>query len=422
MLKISAAVGRKYVAQAAALNRNLPNIFRNSSATSSRSVPSPTVSNLASLSNITVSTVYRTSVAAVNAAWRSLVPGMVRSSVRVPSSTPAAVRGRFVASKYLNKRGYSASNFEVWAKEEPVRRRGVLSYVWSGVRQMLTLGTLVLNATAIWHIHGDMHKDNPTWVSYMSFIPFLDWVPMLDIAGLSRAWMLLPVVLLGFSVATGTIASIPGAFFIMMPMFALEMYRNWHILSHFEQANWVTVVLWSFLRLEWVTMSALAILGTERYQLVPHEQANIGQSLKQVALKLEESVEKPELVPEHNYPFRFFHWLWVYIPPLRHAQQNIEWLYNLSGLDPWMKDIDNALNPGSLAESITTIEWPYKAANWVVEHLPKMPEMPSLSSLPSLPSLPSFGSSTSAEKEQQEEEEEEEDSEEDLEEEDEEER
>jgi len=189
-------------------------------------------------------------------------------------------------------------------------RAGPISFLWSAVRSVSGLASLVLNATGIWYLHSEMHKEKPTWVSYLSFIPILDWIPMLDIAGLPRPWILLPASI----IVAASYFGMPGSPFIgvllLLPILGLEVYRNYHILDHFEQRNWTTLIIWSLFRMEWLVVTSLAILGYERYQFVPHKQASITETMKQVQTRLDESLENSAIVGDYNIPFILTHWVW----------------------------------------------------------------------------------------------------------------
>lgn len=225
-------------------------------------------------------------------------------------------------------------------------KRSVASYLWSGTKQLLGTTTLVLNAFSIYYIHSDLHKANPTWVSYFAFLPLLDWVPMLDIAGLDRLWCLLPAASIATLLA---LRALPGfnvlaVLLIIAPMYGFELYRNYHILGHFEQRNWPALLMWSVFRMEWIAMTSMAVLGTDRYQLVPHEQASFTQSLKQVADRLDESVAHPEIVPDNNYSFFFLHVLWANVPLLQQARSGLAWAYDRSGVESASQSLFNTIS------------------------------------------------------------------------------
>lgn len=213
-------------------------------------------------------------------------------------------------------------------------RRSVLSLIWGATGSLLKVSSLVLNAFSIFHIHTSLHEDNPTWVSYLSFIPLFDWIPMLDIARLDRSWILLPVTVFG---ALTLVSRIPvrGAILMLlfMPLGLLEVYRNYHILDHFEQRNWTSIILWSFFRLEWLFMTSLAIIGPEHYQLVPHEQASITGTANLVLDRLDQSLEDKEIVPSDNVPFFVLATIWQTFPILKEVRPTLAKVYSATGLE-----------------------------------------------------------------------------------------
>ena len=200
------------------------------------------------------------------------------------------------------------------------------AFVWGFSRRVLSLGTIVLHATAIYWIHSDLHRNNPTWVSYMSFIPILDWIPMLDIAGLDRLWILAPAALFGtMAVAGPAMPPFLAGLLFFMPLLAIESWRNYHMLEHFEVASIASIALTVF-RLNWITFSGLSILGTDRYQLVPHEQASLTEFGIQVAERLDQTVADPSIVEqqEYNLPLLVFHYIWKTFPSLSEYAQSVK--------------------------------------------------------------------------------------------------
>lgn len=207
-----------------------------------------------------------------------------------------------------------------------------LAFLWRGTKSIVSFAALVLNATAVYFIHADLHRENPTWVSYLSFIPVLEWIPLLDIAGLDRAWVLAPAALIGgMAVAAPALTPVLAGLLFVAPLMALEVYRNYHILEHFEQNNWLTLGLLTFFRFDWLVFSSLAILGTDRYQLVPHNQASLSESVIQVSDRLDYIVENPseldKINREHfNLPLHVISYVWQKVPALSgYAHQFKEW-------------------------------------------------------------------------------------------------
>lgn len=200
------------------------------------------------------------------------------------------------------------------------------AFLWRGARGLLSLSTLALHAVAVYWIHSELHRENPTWVSYLSFVPILDWIPMLDIAGLERTWVLVPAALFAAMAAFApVIPPILAGIVFVVPAVLLEAYRNLHILEHFEVGSTAALVI-SLLRMEWLIFSGLSILGIERYQLVPHEQASLTDFAVQVAERLDETVADPSIVErsEFNLPLLAFHYIWKTFPSLSGWAQSLK--------------------------------------------------------------------------------------------------
>ena len=313
MLNISSLFVRRCAASTPALASHWRSIARVPTANFFGSVPSSVPSKTTSQPVNGVNMVYYSTVAAVQSAWRSLVPTVTRQvASKIAPRVPVKVRTQAppMVSKYMNKRMYCAPPTKGW-KDVPMRApMGPFTFLWRAFRGLTPLATLLLNATSVWYLHSTMHKDNPTWVSYMAFIPLIDWIPMLDLAGLPRYLVLLPVGIVAASAALGVGSSPLLGLIFVLPLIGLEVYRNYYILHHFETRNWTTILLWSVFRLEWLAMSGLSILGFDRYQLVPHKQASFTETLQQVRARLDESLDKPELLTDFNPPFIVFNFLW----------------------------------------------------------------------------------------------------------------
>lgn len=352
MLRFSNTLVRQYGAKLVAVSRSSSHLH---CPTLHRSSSSPVSQEWQTISTVNAKSVYRTSVAAFQAAWRSLVPGTARSLQISSSQTSKGVigsRSRSLASSSLKKYGYRTYTSQNWDEAMKRPRRSVLSMIWGATGSLLKVSTLVLNAFSIFHIHSALHQDNPTWVSYLSFVPLLDWIPMLDIARLDRLWILFPATIVGtLALVSRLPARGPILALLFLPLGLFELYRNYKILEHFEQRNWTSLLLWSFFRLEWLFMTSLAIIGTENYQLVPHQQATITETANLVLDRLDQSLEDQEVVPSGNVPFIVLTTIWQTFPFMTELRPTLAKVYSATGLESASNYVSNLFSSKSLPDA-----------------------------------------------------------------------
>lgn len=269
------------------------------------------------------------SSAHIRAAYSAMGPRVTQTMRRAqtlvsPRSFAAQLMSR--ARFALPKRAYCTATSSSWEtampknmQEQPARRPFSLSRF---VKTFLSLGAVALYSTSVWWLHTELHRNNPTWVSWLAFIPLLGWIPMFDMAGLDRAWILVPLAAVAF-------AQLPISFapFLGITAFAgTEFYRNYHLLGRFEVGTFLSAAIMTAFRTQWIYMSALAILGPEQYQLVPHSQASTLQLLIMVCQRLNKSIDDPSIIDAYNFPFLFFNYIWSAIPQLQRADL---WLSSL---------------------------------------------------------------------------------------------
>lgn len=332
MLKLSHTIVRAAIGKSerlAALNAfNVPQL----SAVLPRSwAPSMPQSNIVSASNAMPNFLATPSMGfrAAYAATRSGVNRSVLSCASGRLSTSMAPGARPLTRTWIQKRSYSQPKVTSWEDMPPMPtqirqapRPSIGRLLFRLISGLGGLALFALNGSAVWYLHSKLFLEDPTWVSYLSFVPTLQWIPMLDIAGLQRYWVALPLtaaVLGGAGLANMGVMVMFG-----LPLLVLEVYRNKLILDHFEQYHWATVLLWMLGFGPFIT-SSLAILGTEHYHIVPHKDSHPVDLLLQVVDRLNESLVHPEIMDERqlNVPFRLAHDVWAYFPQLKEYAEEL---------------------------------------------------------------------------------------------------
>lgn len=287
---------------------------------------------------------------------RSVVP---RVAGRVSSGS------RSLASRFTPKRVYCGKTdggFEALrtktAEEEIARIKSRSPGLFGWLRGLLRWFTIAVNAISVWYIHQDLHKDNPTWVSYLAAVPLLNWIPLLDIAQLERAWVLVPISIVAFASVFYQSFAGPIGVLAAIPMVGIELFRNYHILSHFEAFSWPTLVSWSLFRIEWIIMGSLAILGTGDYQLVPHKQRSASELATGVIKQLDAALEDPQSIPTYNTTYWLAYMAWNYLPFLRQVPGYVSAAYSSSGAesvaDTVSDKVSTLLDLNSSTSSTTT--------------------------------------------------------------------
>lgn len=239
-----------------------------------------------------------------------------------------------LGTKFGTRRSYVVSGFETLQKQWEQQQKEASKRPWFWrLLGLFSALPKVLNAFSLYYLHATLHKDNPSYVSYLSFVPLLDWLPALDLANLSRAWILLPAALVGIASALPSMVAASMAFLFIAPIYAFEIYRSYHLLEHYEVRNWPLILLWSFTSFGWLITSGLAILGADRRQLVPHHQASFSESVTMTIERLDASIENPKIVEDNNYAFWTYYMLWEHVPGLRNVPGHVSWLYHSLHLD-----------------------------------------------------------------------------------------
>jgi hypothetical protein len=352
MLRFSAALSASLTSRNGILKAalNAPRATT-SSASLSSAVPSSLTDYTLLFNASTLKQVYISTVALLNGAKRPLLSRAAVRPVVSRLSGQGVAKARPLASTYVPRRVYcETKDMEKQilrskrAEEEIARISRRSPGLWGWFRGTIKLGTLLLNAGSIWYLHTALNKDNPTWVSYLALVPLLNWIPLLDLAQLDRAWALLP---LGTVIAAGFFHRVwrgPLALLAVLPAMGAELYKNYHLLHHFEAFNWTTVIGMSLLRIEWLVHSCMAILGPEYYRLEPAQQRSVTEVVRQVELKLDRSLEDPAMLNDFNPAFIAMHYIWKHVPVTRELSGHVSNAYTLSGMESVVETVSDKVS------------------------------------------------------------------------------